>query len=241
MTKIIMLLLAWVSCWAQVTTINGTDNISASRTTLNNNFSYLAGRTLTGTGAPSSSLCNSGAVGTFYINTDPAALFSTLYICANTAASTYAWEGPYQHNLVIGTNVEAWSANLDLWSGLSPSQQTTGQGSPVFTVLGTTLGNATMGCKAGFDCFTNFGVFVLTTGTVTGLGKWAIVPGFTPTTGIICISQPYDSVTAAYLAANPLISYYALAESNYAWTVASGSSNMASNTSYTFVYLCNVL
>lgn len=52
-----------------------------------------ANRIVRGSGAPSAGLCaNAAAVGKVYIRSDAAATFSTFYVCANTAAMTYAWE-----------------------------------------------------------------------------------------------------------------------------------------------------
>lgn len=55
-----------------------------------------ASRLRKGTGAPSGSECATASdVAKVYLRSDPAATFSTLYICANIEASTYSWEGPY--------------------------------------------------------------------------------------------------------------------------------------------------
>src|SRR3954467_6891575 len=52
-----------------------------------------AARIQRGVGTPGSSQCAHAAdVGKVYVNRTAAAAASSLYLCANTAASTYAWE-----------------------------------------------------------------------------------------------------------------------------------------------------
>jgi len=56
-------------------------------------FPTPASRIVRGSGAPASSACDAAAeVGKVYVRQDTAAEKASLYICANTAAMTYAWE-----------------------------------------------------------------------------------------------------------------------------------------------------
>jgi len=56
-------------------------------------YPFPATRIRRGTGAPTSGNCDSaGEVGQVYVRQDAAATGSTFYVCANTAAMTYAWE-----------------------------------------------------------------------------------------------------------------------------------------------------
>ena len=96
--RLAILTLSSVLCAsAQITTINPSDQINNSRATINANFAYLSGLHLIGTGTPSATCSASVNLGSIYVRADAAAAQSSFYVCAETAASTYAWEGPYSY------------------------------------------------------------------------------------------------------------------------------------------------
>jgi hypothetical protein len=96
----------------------------------------ITGRVQSGTGVPLSNRCDTAnEVGKVYVRTDAGATNSSLYVCANTAASTYTWEGPF---------------NVSGGGGGGPITQT------AFADLAGTIASSTFNVTAGRARFGNF-------------------------------------------------------------------------------------
>jgi len=131
----------------------------------------IARKVISGAGAPLSADCDAAnEVGNVYARTNAAALFSTFYVCGNTAANTYSWElygsggsgsgtvnsgtaGNLAYYLSSGTTISGLSTAAGILAWLStPSSANlrsaltdeTGTGAAVFATGPTiTLANAT--------------------------------------------------------------------------------------------------
>jgi hypothetical protein len=156
--------------------------------------------------------------------------------------STYLATGynPFFRANVTTVTGTPGSINIQIFGWRSPAYLSAGTslaggGPPTFNILGTNLGSATFACNVGWTCYNNFGVFTVVTGTVVGQGRFNFTPSIPPNVEIICSFQPYDSITASYVAASPLIKYFGNGTSAYAFAT---SSNMANSTTYNFTYQC---
>jgi len=131
----------------------------------------IARKVISGAGAPLSADCDAAnEVGNVYARTNAAAIFSTFYVCGNTAANTYSWElygsggsgsgtvnsgtaGNLAYYLSSGTTISGLSTAAGILTWLStPSSANlrsaltdeTGTGAAVFATGPTiTLANAT--------------------------------------------------------------------------------------------------
>ncbi len=110
-------------------------------------FPVTANRVIRGSGAPASSACNTAAaVGKVYIRSNAAATFSTFYVCANTAAMTYAWElggGGGSGCIPGGTSCQPLTDNGA--GGCSPVNSLSMSGTVTTGVGGSTGGAIDMG------------------------------------------------------------------------------------------------
>ncbi|OFX13533.1 MAG: hypothetical protein A2Z18_03400 [Armatimonadetes bacterium RBG_16_58_9] len=96
-----------------------------------------------GTGLPSSSACDAeGEVGTVYFRGDPEAEDASLYVCSNTAASTYAWE------LVAATEAGSGSGTP---AGSGSELQYRVDGSTFGAVSLTSVSGSTVSTTGKFD------------------------------------------------------------------------------------------
>jgi hypothetical protein len=97
---------------------------NAANTTFGNFFYDFSGvsylKLPTNPGAPVSGCAVSGDVGKIYVRSDAAASLHSLYLCANTAASTYTWEGPYGTGSALWGNITGTiSSQTDLQTALN--------------------------------------------------------------------------------------------------------------------------
>ena len=101
----------------------------------------VARKVITGPGAPSSTDCDSSYdVGNVYARNNAGAAYATLYVCANTAVTTYTWE-LYSNSGGGGSGtVGSGSAGSVAW------YQSTGT---AIEALSTAIDCSTSRCRAG--------------------------------------------------------------------------------------------